>query len=1768
MKILNNRYRIIKEIPFELKNEGSFIVEDLDSRPGNKLELRLIYASALDEDFMEFIREKFILIKQLKETVHIKNYDFTRLISIDDKTVDELIYLYTTEHIDEKEPILDFLVNAKPEEIFSLFAEMLKELNYLITYGIVYNNFDLNNMYVIKNNGRIFIKAKDLVTEKNQYPHQISLLSNNEIHTFSYNHEILKTIILSLLLKKNIIKNHEKYFQELTQTNINHLKNEKEKELYTCFFKIYNEINARKLKQEAYPFYEIISDINYNINADHKISTPMNIVKNYQFPLHREKEKKEIFSVLKQTKAAKLENKNILITGPLGIGKTFFLSELHFLLLLENIDVYYIPSLNDMDDIKFILYLMKSLFLKNSLIQKNNEKELNTILNTLKHEMEINEDITRINALKYKLINLIAKLIIENTASQSIVFIIDDIHLINEFITKTILYITIENSDKKNIILIQSVNESLINNNQHTKKLIKTLSNQSTIKKINLQNLSQTETEILIRNTVNIRNVPEILLKKIHLNTAGNPLFINEALKELTDSDELKKDSLTELCMLSTNLSNPSIPIPISANIQQAVGKQIKELNKNELNFLKDLCIFHSSFKAEILPEILNTTDETVKKYIPKFLDQNIIKKTTKQYTDEYSIINKILQKTLYNELDYSYRMEIHKKIMQRMKKIKSFNIHEFVWHAEKAELFEEAVNYCIKHKNKIKKQCTHIAYIDIFEKIYTLIPNEDNDRKLDILLILADSYIENDNLIGCSKQIETAEKIIKKCNSNKTAAAQLHIIKAIQEIHLKSKPEKIAKSLALAEEFTAEANDIYTQLFFDKARVAFLQYKKNYIEAIDEAKKIIVKCGNLKEFKSIKTKVLLDLANNLFYSGQYKEAEKTYLETLKNAKKIGNTNIEDTIFNNLAIIQEQVYKNFNEAIVYYTKILKNSNASGNTISEILALMNLSITYSHFYDYENAYNICNQAIKKIMQNFYTDKMFFAHSFMYEILLAMCMYDKAAEFEIQIIKMLKNKNITKDPLHISAFKQTKNTFYYAMGDFNSACENFDKNVDGQADVKDILNLFSSFCVNLNKIAQGKVNSPEKLEEDLTKLISHPIVINNIYLLFYELIYCIRKIIIFRYDIDFKKMLKILLGVKCNSNHPLIKAHLLFLEAYIEPENAEKKLIEAASLLENKYMLDLSIDINIKLGLIYLRNENINMAMLNLIEAQKLVNIFMKKIPPKFKKTYFNAHHYGLPSLIIDDYINKKIKPNYKEFLGTLSYEQIKKLLSKNTVEKLKNNPAFILNIIAQTKASSIFKNKSIDDIIEKFTDDFLQNIKELLNFTALNLLANSADVFITTNENKIESLFNFGQNKTIEKIARLIESSTYKAVNIKTDGEVSSHLVIPINYHTGKQTGNTTTGYLVFVSNKEINNFGNFGIGFCLSIENIFAFLIESYKAQQEAATDKLTSALTRKYTEYTLKELLKVSDANNKSFAVLMYDLDKFKKINDTLGHQTGDTVLKAAAKTVLGILKKEQVLGRVGGEEFIVLLPDTEKEQAFATAEKIRKQIEALHFDTSSLRVTISIGIAVFPKHGSTEKDLLAKADQALYAAKKWGRNQTVIWKEDLEPAKKKADRLAGILTGNSINDTKNILSFIDTASLIRRPMSKTKRLELCLEKIIESTGADSGIFVCPIMEKKAKHLFNYKQIPKADFPINRDFIIEVMSEKKELCKIDWENISGKSAITGVPNWNSAILVPVILRGEIKAIIYLVVGIRKRKFGTEELNLTNLFAGLIAPFF
>jgi diguanylate cyclase (GGDEF)-like protein len=159
-----------------------------------------------------------------------------------------------------------------------------------------------------------------------------------------------------------------------------------------------------------------------------------------------------------------------------------------------------------------------------------------------------------------------------------------------------------------------------------------------------------------------------------------------------------------------------------------------------------------------------------------------------------------------------------------------------------------------------------------------------------------------------------------------------------------------------------------------------------------------------------------------------------------------------------------------------------------------------------------------------------------------------------------------------------------------------------------------------------------------------------------------------------------------------------------------------------------------------------------------------------------------------------------------------------------------------------------------------------------------------------------------------------------------------------------------------------------------------------------AMVDGLTGLLNRRGFLILAKELSYLSQRKKENIGLLMIDLDRFKKINDTHGHPMGDKVLKAVAKSLKKNIRKSDVLGRFGGEEFIILLPDIRAAALPKIAEKIRKGIETTR--TEGIQVTISIGVEQGIIQDDPEKTLfswISKADERLYKAKTSGRNCVV---------------------------------------------------------------------------------------------------------------------------------------------------------------------------------
>ena len=159
----------------------------------------------------------------------------------------------------------------------------------------------------------------------------------------------------------------------------------------------------------------------------------------------------------------------------------------------------------------------------------------------------------------------------------------------------------------------------------------------------------------------------------------------------------------------------------------------------------------------------------------------------------------------------------------------------------------------------------------------------------------------------------------------------------------------------------------------------------------------------------------------------------------------------------------------------------------------------------------------------------------------------------------------------------------------------------------------------------------------------------------------------------------------------------------------------------------------------------------------------------------------------------------------------------------------------------------------------------------------------------------------------------------------------------------------------------------------------------------EASVDALTGAMTRRAFMERASEQLRQASERDRLCAILMIDLDLFKQTNDTHGHPVGDAVLQEVAARLGRTLRQADLLGRYGGEEFIILLPDTDDAQALVIAERLRQTVSTTPITTgaSTLTQTLSLGLAILSDGTPTLATLIAKADAALYAAKRAGRNR-----------------------------------------------------------------------------------------------------------------------------------------------------------------------------------
>jgi diguanylate cyclase (GGDEF)-like protein len=299
--------------------------------------------------------------------------------------------------------------------------------------------------------------------------------------------------------------------------------------------------------------------------------------------------------------------------------------------------------------------------------------------------------------------------------------------------------------------------------------------------------------------------------------------------------------------------------------------------------------------------------------------------------------------------------------------------------------------------------------------------------------------------------------------------------------------------------------------------------------------------------------------------------------------------------------------------------------------------------------------------------------------------------------------------------------------------------------------------------------------------------------------------------------------------------------------------------------------------------------------------------------------------------------------------------------KSDYESIQKEHTILLKEFEKVKQANARFSENVQNLI-----DFYELTKELTRYLTF-------DEVFTAFRGRLKKDIQFQDCQFVKPEDDLSKFSEYELCPLKIDDELIGNIAIK-----GLETEDNDKFYILFNQ-------------FLLALKRVRLYA----KIEELAITDSLTGLFLRRYFQNKLKEEISRSNKFNLKFALLMLDLDHFKSYNDRYGHLVGDALLSAVARIIKDNVRQIDIVGRYGGEEFSIILPNTLEDEAEYVSLRLRQAVERKHIRAydEKLQITVSIGVSLFPQNAKDARHLVDKADLALYQAKQQGRNQVCFF-------------------------------------------------------------------------------------------------------------------------------------------------------------------------------
>ncbi|EOD01662.1 diguanylate cyclase [Caldisalinibacter kiritimatiensis] len=1798
MELLNERYKI-EDVYKEEENGVVYIARDL-FESNKRILLKLLNNDIRNKKVVDYFIENYIFLSSIRHSFILSSYSSDIVKTIDNKRVNKKQYFYTKEYT-EAITLSEILKELSLTDIYEIIRQVCIVLSYLHFRGINYQYLNPENIFIIKESNEIKVKLRDIatITEKK------IIKSFSEYNNYFIAPEIkegfedknTKSDVYSLGMLVYLLFTKSKGYYDRMQL-LNSVKEKLNYELQIELVELVGSMIENDPKRRLDDFKEVIDLFNKlcmkeypyfykaqreKLNFKHKI-------------IGRDNEISRFLKINEQFEKRKFNKKMLTINGDSGLGKTRLLKEFEFRLRMQGKRVYF-NRISDVDigELKPIIKILRQILkeCKDGLINKYG-CELVKIIPEIRFTNNIKSTpILSGNREKLRLYNRIMRFIVDSVEDEPIYILLDDIHNADIETIRLIDYI-VRNNEEYPLFFVLTYNEHKLRERMDLKKYVKAWFELEKVESIKVSRLNLQETAELTKNILGISFKPIVFSTRIMKETNGNPRFIEEVIKNLNVIGELFIDVNGDWETDTKNYWDIYIP----SDIDEVIKNQVDLLDEGLYEVAKIISVFNTSVSKYILRRVMRIDKDKLDSIIEKLVSMKLLDEMVEDWGYTYDYYNKKIKKYIYHKIPSEERIQLHKTISEHLEELfkeeSKGNIDELIHHFTLSKQREKAVDYAIKFAKKMQGLLVSSQSILLWENAYNLLMDIDSINKLEIQVNLGKLYSQqgrnNKALDIYNKAIKLATKLNKKnyiilCKNN------------ISEIYYRK------NALDKAEQYAVEAKKLAEEIDDTKGylkatvllnRVKFLRGENDGI--INNTLKNIDIAMKAKQYFYV-GHFYNQLGVAYMLKNSINEAENYLKKSVEYFNKSGETLESNMPINNIGVMYSDYFGDLDKAMEYFQKGLEVCRKYDNIQHEITFLINIGGIRIRKHQYADALEDMKKAAQLADDIEDHNNMFLINLNIALIYLYMAEYDKCFKY----YKILKSdySNMTIDPQNVSRYFGFLSCFYFEFGEWDKAIEYSKKTIE--SDIELDLNMYIKVetVLQLSKFYKTGVLDKKKVNEVRLKyrytkfegekresllMFAHSAIINGDLALARELLEEDKKI-------------------SESFTSEVLERKRNLLKIYSDKNNIDNlydKLSELLNECKCQYCYKYKPIINRVLGDIKFRQQEYYEAVKHYVLAIDGIFRLAKQIPNEsLKLKYIKTKGIDKIKKRIDKvkgiiFENKGIFDTFEESNNHKSEDYFDFTGLVKLFEKDNKFKATFLDVDINTSTNL----KSIDDVITKITNDYEYNLNMILRFIVEQTFAKRGYILYDNESSESLEILASTNNEEITDdieyiISRVKQSRKGLLINNSFDRKENNFLLplsdvtksiicVPIMKNIKRKENvaldrrkssdlvetDEIIGYIYLETDNLFNRFDNIRYNIVCTLANLAFINIENYKLKISNSIDKMTGVYTRKYFDRVYNKIFNIANSEKASFALIMIDIDKFKNVNDTFGHQKGDEILSSIGNILLNNVRETDLVARYGGEEFAILLPDTGKEGANKVAEKIRKKVEQANLINDNYPLTISLGVSVFPDHSRFKDELVERADQALYHAKETSRNKSVMWTNEISNSTDRLDKLAGIVTGNTVQDQRNVLVIVELINLLQQKLSVEDKIYKYLGRLIEYLAASEGILFILNQENNIDKIYARKRFKdewETEPRFNKKIIDRVIYNRKGEFLIDWDDIGNIDIVTGNPDWQSIIVVPLINDGTLKGVLQLSVPIKEKEFDYNSYNFVKTASTMLA---